>query len=121
MKRVLTNVIVAVVVAALCAVAGRAQGLMPAGLKPAVPNAKPVRSCESLATVTLPGTTIESAALDATDPNICRVVAITTHPPAADKVRIWIAIPVVGWNGRFLGSGGGGLLGRVGRSASIRR
>ena len=28
-----------------------------------------------------------------TSPDICRVVAIMTHPPAGDKVRIWIAIP----------------------------
>jgi hypothetical protein len=33
--------------------------------KPTIPNAKPVRSCESLAMVALPNTTIESAAVDA--------------------------------------------------------
>ena len=46
-----------------------------------------------------------------TTPGICRVVAITTHPPAGDKVRIWIAIPTSNWNGRFLGNGGGGFVG----------
>lgn len=111
MKRVVPHASVAIVVAALCAGVGRAQGQMPVGLKAAVVNAKPVRSCESLATVALPATTIESAALDASNPNICRVVAIATHPPASDKVRIWIAIPVVGWNGRFMGIGGGGFQG----------
>ena len=79
--------------------------------KPLVANAKPVRSCESLASVALPNTTIESAAVDANNPGICRVVAITTHPPAGDAVRIWIAIPTANWNGRFLGTGGGGFSG----------
>src|SRR6187200_857230 len=73
--------------------------------RPLIANAKPVRSCDSLANVALPNTIIESAALDR---DICRVVAVTTHPPAGDKVRIWIAIPMVNWNGRFLGTGGGG-------------
>lgn len=79
--------------------------------KPTIPNAKPVRSCESLATVTLPNTTIQSAAVDPADPETCRVTAITTHPPSGDKVTIWIAIPMSHWNGRFLGTGGGGFLG----------
>ena len=84
---------------------------MQAAPQPAVPNAKPVRSCESLATVAFPNTTIESATVDAANPNLCRVVAITTHPPADDKVRIWVAIPTANWNGRFLGTGGGGFVG----------
>jgi len=79
--------------------------------KPAIANVKPVRSCESLAMVALPNTTIESAAVDANDPGVCRVIAVTTHPPAGDKVRIWVAIPTTNWNGRFMGTGGGGFLG----------
>ena len=79
--------------------------------KPAIANVKPVRSCESLASVALPNTTIESAAVDASNPNVCRVTAVTTHPPAGDKVRIWVAIPTANWNGRFLGNGGGGFSG----------
>lgn len=79
--------------------------------KPAVANAKAVRSCESLAMVALPNTTIESASVDANDPGICRVTAITTHPPMGDKIKIWIAIPTSNWNGRFLGNGGGGFVG----------
>jgi feruloyl esterase len=92
---------------------GQGRGAPPLGAipKPAVPNAKPVRSCESLATVALPNTTIESAAIDPANPGICRVTAVTTHPPAGDKVRIWIGIPTANWNGRFLGTGGGGLVG----------
>jgi hypothetical protein len=79
--------------------------------KPLMPNASPVRSCESLASVALPNTTIESAAIDPKSPGICRITAVTTHPPLGDKVRIWVAIPTANWNGRFLGTGGGGFLG----------
>ena len=85
--------------------------LMQARPKPLVANAKPVRSCESLASLALPNTTIESATVDANRPDVCRVTAVTTHPPAGDKVRIWVAIPMSNWNGRFLGSGGGGFSG----------
>ena len=113
-------------VVALLTTAGHAQGpqrgappaggppvpaLMQAPPKPIIANAKPVRSCESLATVALPNTTIESAMVDAANPGVCRVVAITTHPPTGDKVRIWVAIPTTNWNGRFLGNGGGGFVG----------
>jgi feruloyl esterase len=85
--------------------------LMQTTPKPLVAGAKPVRSCESLAAVALPDTTIESATVDANNPGVCRVVAITTHPSAGDKVKIWIAIPTSNWNGRFLGNGGGGFVG----------
>ena len=95
---------------------GRAGGPAPPPLmqtppKPAIANVKPVRSCDSLASVALPNTTIESAAVDPNNPAVCRVTAITTHPPAGDKVRIWVAIPTSNWNGRFLGTGGGGFVG----------
>jgi feruloyl esterase len=85
--------------------------LMQAPPKPAVANVRPVRSCESLAMVALPNTAIESAAVDPSNPAVCRVTAVTTHPPAGDHVRIWVAIPISNWNGRFLGTGGGGFLG----------
>ena len=92
--------------------AGRGAAPPPApGPKPLVANAKPVRACESLAAIALPNTTIESAAIDPANPGICRVTAITTHPPYADKVRIWIGIPTSNWNGRFMGTGGGGFSG----------
>src|SRR5215471_8767987 len=79
--------------------------------KPAIPDAKPVRSCESLAQVALPNTTIESASLDPANSSVCRVTAIVTHPPMGDKVKIWIGIPASNWNGRFLGIGGSGFSG----------
>lgn len=97
---------------ALPVAAGRgAQPPLGATPKPAIPSVKPVRSCESLAMVALPNTTIESAAVDPNNSGICRVTAITTHPPAGDKVKIWLAIPTANWNGRFLGNGGGGFTG----------
>lgn len=108
-----TAVVAAALVAALV-IGGHAQNptpLMAARPKPLVTSAKPVRSCESLAAVKLPNTTIESAAPDPNNAGVCRVLAITTHPPAGDRVRIWIAIPTANWNGRFLGTGGGGFSG----------
>lgn len=93
---------------------GRGGGAAGPGMttpKPAIANVKPVRSCESLITVALPNTLIESAAIDPANPGICRVAVITTHPPMGDKVRIWVAIPMSNWNGRFMGTGGGGFSG----------
>jgi feruloyl esterase len=85
--------------------------LMQARPKPLIANVRPERSCESLASVALSNTTIESAMVDASTPDVCRVTAITTHPPVGDKVRIWVALPMSNWNGRFLGTGGGGFSG----------
>lgn len=76
--------------------------------KPAIANASPQRTCESLAAVALPDVVIESAELDN---GICRVEAIKTHPPTGDEIRIWVGIPTANWNGRFLGVGGGGFSG----------
>jgi len=78
------------------------------GPAPIDPDARPARSCESLAEVALPDTTIESAAVDG---DLCRITAVSTHPPAGDRVTIWVAIPMTGWNGRFMGTGGGGFSG----------
>ena len=74
----------------------------------------PVRTCESLASLSLPNTTIESAVVQPAAnnrPEFCRVTAITTHPPAGDRITIWIGLPASGWNGRFQGVGGGGFSG----------
>lgn len=79
--------------------------------EPLIPDAKPLRSCESLATVSLLNTTIESAAVDPKNPGICRVKAHTTHSPMGDEVNIWVGIPLSNWNGRFMGTGGGGFMG----------
>ena len=82
--------------------------------KPLLAQTTPVRECASLKDISLPDTTIESAAVDpgnATVPASCRVTAVTTHPPAGDRIRIWIALPMKDWNGRFQGVGGGGFSG----------
>jgi feruloyl esterase len=74
------------------------------------PDAAPVCACESLTKVSLPNTTIDSAAVDPSDGS-CRVTATVTHPPAGDRVKIFIGLPVTNWNGRFRGNGGGGFSG----------
>ena len=90
--------------------------------KPLYPSADTVRTCESLATVTLPNTTIDTATIDRGDertPASCRITATVTHPPAGDHVKIFLALPMSGWNGRFQGTGGGGFSG--GGPASLRQ
>jgi len=81
---------------------------------PWVAAAQPARTCESLTSVSLPNTTIDSASVEPATgarPAICRVNASVTHPPAADRVRVFLALPLTGWNGRFQGVGGGGFSG----------
>src|SRR5438876_1500695 len=85
--------------------------------KPLFPGAALVCPCESLAKVSLPNTTIDSAAIDPSN-GWCRVTATVTHPPSGDRVKVFIALPVKGWNGRFRGNGGGGFSG--GSSNSLR-
>lgn len=79
-------------------------------LKILYPGAAPVCACESLANVSLPNTIVESAVVDASN-RMCRVTAVVTHPPAKDRVTVWIGLPLTNWNGRFQGTGGGGFLG----------
>ena len=81
---------------------------------PLIPNADPVRSCESLHLVTLPNTTVNSATIDQgsdTVPASCRVTATVTHPPAGDRIKVFIGLPMKNWNGRFQGTGGDGFSG----------
>lgn len=78
--------------------------------KPLYPGLKPVCACEDLAKAALPNTIIDSAKIDPSN-GWCRVTATVTHPPAGDRVRVWIALPVTNWNGRFQGNGGGGFSG----------
>ena len=77
---------------------------------PLFPGITPMSSVESLKSFMLPNTTIESAVVD-TNNQVCLVTAIVTHPPAGDHVKVWIGLPLTNWNGRFLGTGGGGFLG----------
>jgi feruloyl esterase len=77
-------------------------------------GATPVRTCDSLLSLSFPNAVIESAAVEGGEgagPAVCRVSATVTHPPAGDRVRIFVELPVTQWNGRFLGTGGGGFSG----------
>jgi pimeloyl-ACP methyl ester carboxylesterase len=85
--------------------------------KPWFADATPVCPCESLTNFSLPNTTIEAAAVDSAD-GCCRVIATVTHPPSGDRVKVFIGLPMKGWNGRFQGTGGGGFLG--GSSNNLR-
>lgn len=78
--------------------------------KPLYGEVTPVCECATLTQISLANTTIQSAALDPKDGS-CRVVALVNRPPANDAVKVWIALPTKGWNGRFEGTGGGGFLG----------
>lgn len=79
-------------------------------LTPIFADAAPVCSCDDLRTLSLPNTTIDTVAVDPADGS-CRVTATVSHPPAKDKVKVWIALPMKNWNGRFRGNGGGGFVG----------
>lgn len=85
--------------------------------KPLYADVSPVCAPEELRQVRIPNTTIDSVALDPTDGS-CRIVATVTHPPAKDRVTVFVALPVTGWNGRFRGIGGGGFVG--GSAGSLR-
>src|SRR4051812_2550137 len=85
--------------------------------KPLFPDVTPVCPCESLRNVSIADTIINSAVIDPSDGS-CRVTATVSHPPATDGVKVFIALPTKGWNGRFRGNGGGGFSG--GSAASLR-
>lgn len=76
----------------------------------------PVCAPEALRQVSLPNTTVDTVIVDAKEGS-CRIVATVTHPPARDRVQVFIALPLKNWNGRFRGNGGGGFLG--GNPASL--
>ena len=86
-------------------------------LTPIYPDAMPVCSPEDLKKVEIANTTIESVSVDDRDGSV-RLTAIVTHPPASDRVKVWIALPLKNWNGRFRGNGGGGFL--TGSAESLR-
>lgn len=77
---------------------------------PAYPNIKPVCNCEALMKASIQNTVIISASVNTKDSS-CLVTAMVNHPPANDSVKVWIALPINQWNGRFEGMGGGGFVG----------
>ena len=84
---------------------------------PLYPDVTPVLSVDALRKISLPNTTIESVVADEKEGSV-RITAIVTHPPAKDRVTVWVALPLKNWNGRFQGNGGGGFVG--GSAASLR-
>jgi hypothetical protein len=87
------------------------------GLRPLFDDVAPVCAPDDLRKVSIPNTSIESVTIDPNDGS-CRVTAIVNHPPAHDRVKVWVALPSKGWNGRFRGNGGGGFVG--GSAESLR-
>jgi feruloyl esterase len=101
------------VFAVLVALSGAIVALSPGSSVAATRPNSPVRSCESLASVQLPHTTIVSASLVAATtavPEYCAVQAVITSPPAGDQIRVGVWLPTRTWNGRFQGMGGGGFV-----------
>jgi feruloyl esterase len=76
--------------------------------EPIYAEALPVCAPDDLRKVSLPNTTIDSVTVDK---NLCKVTLTVTHPPATDRVKIWVALPMKNWNGRLLGQGGIGFTG----------
>jgi feruloyl esterase len=101
------NQILFVTLAVMELIGARAAEMTP---KPLFPDTTPVCLCASLTNLSLPNTTIESAVIE-TNSRACLVTAIVTHPPAGDRVKVWVGLPLTNWNGRFQGNGGGGFLG----------
>ena len=92
------------VLVALPAAAARAQ-VGEAPPRPVFADNASVVPHESLADVSLPNTTIDSVELNDADGS-CRVRATVTHPPTGCRVKVFVALPTKGWNGRFQGTGG---------------
>ncbi|MBI5768108.1 MAG: tannase/feruloyl esterase family alpha/beta hydrolase [Verrucomicrobia bacterium] len=84
---------------------------------PLYPDATPVIAPDDLRKVTLPNTTIETVSVEEKE-GFVRVTASVTHPPASDRVKVWVALPLKNWNGRFMGMGGGGFV--TGRPEGLR-
>ncbi|MDG9723570.1 tannase/feruloyl esterase family alpha/beta hydrolase [Streptomyces sp. DH41] len=73
-----------------------------------------VRSCESMIDLRLPGRTVESAtSVGATEelPAYCDVQLTVTDPASDESFRVGVFLPSATWNGRFVGTGGGGFVG----------
>jgi feruloyl esterase len=71
-------------------------------------------SCESLAGLSLPDTTITLARQDASSdlPAFCRVAA-TLKPTSDSDIKIEVWLPVSGWNGKYQAVGNGGWSGSI--------
>ena len=106
--------------------AASAAAAQPLGSRQSPPRlfelAGPARPCESLVSPAVAGrlsTPVSRVSFDfatvqegdAATPSSCRVVATVNHPPDDDRIQVFLAFPLESWNGRFLGTGGGGFFG----------
>ena len=93
---------------------------------------QPARSCESLASLSLPNTTVVSAAENTTGtavqpsfppatglPAFCDVQLTVTNPGFKDNINIEVWLPTSTWNGRFQGVGGSAWAARVGLASPL--
>jgi feruloyl esterase len=72
-------------------------------------------TCESLASLKLPDTTItlaQEVAAAANTPAYCRVAA-TLKPSSDSDIKIEVWLPVAGWNEKFVANGNGGWSGAI--------
>ena len=74
------------------------------------PGIKPVLNYDELRRINIPNTTIVSVEEDQSG-NFCMVTSIFNLPPSSNQITIWTALPLNNWNGRFMGTGGGGFSG----------
>src|SRR6202023_3417326 len=85
----------------------------------------PAATCASLAALKLPHTTITAAQsvpagtytapdgeVFANLPAFCRI-AVTLTPTSDSNINIEVWMPYSGWNGRYLGTGNGGIAGLI--------
>src|ERR1039457_1118829 len=92
-----------------------------------LPAAAPAASCEALALVELPDTTITATAIPAGDfsppegasihglPAFCRVSGVS-KPSSDSNIQFEVWMPSSGWNGKLEGIGNGGFAGAIGFS-----
>ena len=70
-------------------------------------------TCESLASLALPHTTITSAKPGETPaPRVCRIAA-TVRPTSDSEIKIEVWLPEQGWNGKLEANGNGGWSGAI--------
>lgn len=71
-------------------------------------------ACSESAQGSLAGAEVVDAKIvndEAGNPDWCRITAQVRRPDSSNVVTVWIGLPLKNWNGRFLGTSGGGFLG----------
>jgi feruloyl esterase len=85
--------------------------ILAAGIFVALPAT--AATCESLATLSMPGVTVTSVAGATTPVEFCRVKAVA-RPVADSEIQIDVWLPTAAsWNGKLLGTGNGGYSGAM--------